>query len=76
MHYILNAVIFGFSIVIIGNLISYFMCNFASDKEDAICNRNINKKHIIDILLFITGLTTFIIYEKIGIFKNYCNSLK
>lgn len=73
MHYIVEAIIFGIMVAIIGNITPLIIGKRFSNELPDICN-TWNKYYVMEVSLFLTGFLAHILCEFIGINKWYCKN--
>ena len=71
MHFLLEAIIVGLLVVIVGTFVGFIIGKFFSIPLPKTCKKW-NKYHIMEISLFITGFLVHIICELLGLNKLYC----
>ena len=73
MRLIVEALLVGVIIVIVGTLISYCVGKTFSVKLPPVC-KNWNKNYVMEISLFFTGFFAHLILEMSGVNKWYCKN--
>lgn len=71
MHLIIEAIIVGVVVVIVGTASGYIVGKFNNIDLPTVCKRW-NKNHVMEISLFITGVLSHFIFEMLGLNKWYC----
>lgn len=71
MKFLIEAIIIGISIVILGTFFSYIAGKFFSVELPPVC-KDWNKNYVMEIGLFLTGFFAHVIFELIGLNKWYC----
>lgn len=57
-----ESIIFGLIVLVIGNISGFFIGRFFSVDLPSVCKKW-NKNHIMELTLFITGMSSFLIYD-------------
>ena len=70
---LIEAVIVGVLVVVIGTVVGFFVGRAASVDLPTVCKRW-NKNHVMEISLFLTGVITHILCEVSGLNKWYCKN--
>lgn len=73
MYYLLEAIIVGIIVVILGTIISKIFQLLLKTEVPIVCN-DWNKYHIMEISLFMTGFATHLVCEILGMNKWYCRN--
>jgi hypothetical protein len=68
---LVEAVIVGIIVTVIGTLITLLLGKFFSIELPPVC-KDWNKNYVMEISLFLTGFTTHLLCEAIGLNKWYC----
>lgn len=67
----MKAFVVGVAVVIVGVIISWIISLIWRKSVPEQC-RGWNKNHVMEITLFIIGITTYLVFESSGINKLYC----
>jgi hypothetical protein len=71
MRLLIEAVIVGIVVTLIGTLSGYIVGKFNNIDLPSVCKKW-NKNHIMEISLFITGFFTHLLFELLGLNGWYC----
>ena len=69
---LIEAVIVGIITVVVGYIVTWIVSNFNKDAKDI--NKEWNKNHIMEIVLFLTGICVHLLCEVSGINSWYCEN--
>ena len=75
MNFFMGAITLGVMMVVVGTIVGYFIGKLFSVNLPKIC-KDWNKNHVMEISLFVTGFSVFLLCEFTGLSKWYCKSLK
>lgn len=73
MILILEAIIFGIIILVLGTIISFVISKYTITDLPSVC-KDWNKNHIMEISLFITGFISYLICYLVGLNSWYCKN--
>lgn len=73
MKLLIEAVVVGISLVIIGNIVGFFVGKLFSTDLPPVC-KNWNKLYVMEISLFMTGVVAHLLFEVTGVNKWYCKN--
>ena len=71
MMVLIEAVVVGIVVVIMGTIVSYLLGNFFKVDLPPVCD-DWNKNYVMEISLFLTGVVSHLFFEFLGINKWYC----
>lgn len=71
MRFIVEALIVGIVVVIVGSATGYIVGKFNDVDLPKVCKKW-NKNHVMEISLFITGVLSHFIFEILGLNRWYC----
>ena len=71
MRLLIEAVIVGIVVMLVGTLSGYIVGKFNNIDLPSVCKKW-NKNHVMEISLFITGFFTHLLFELLGLNKWYC----
>ena len=69
---LIEAVIVGIITVVVGYIVTWIVSNFNKDAKDI--NKEWNKNHIMELVLFLTGICIHLLCEVSGINSWYCEN--
>tara|TARA_Y100000590_G_scaffold443363_1_gene572700 strand:+ start:1051 stop:1311 length:261 start_codon:yes stop_codon:yes gene_type:complete len=69
---LIEAVIVGIITVVVGYIVTWIVSNFNKDAKDI--NKEWNKNHIMELVLFLTGVCIHLLCEVSGINSWYCEN--
>ena len=69
---LIEAVIVGIITVVVGYIVTWIVSNFNKDAKDI--NKEWNKNHIMELVLFLTGVCIHLLCEVSGINSCYCEN--
>ena len=69
---LIEAVIVGIITVVVGYIVIWILSNFNKDAKDI--NKEWNKNHIMELVLFLTGVCIHLLCEVSGINSWYCEN--
>lgn len=73
MKLLIEAVVVGVVVVIMGTLVTWLLGNTFSVDLPPVC-KDWNKNYVMEISLFLTGVITHLVFEFAGINKWYCKN--
>ena len=69
---LIEAVVVGIITVVVGYIVIWILSNFNKDAKDI--NKEWNKNHIMELVLFLTGICIHLLCEVSGINSWYCEN--
>ena len=69
---LIEAAVVGIITVVVGYIVIWILSNFNKDAKDI--NKEWNKNHIMEIVLFLTGICVHLLCEVSGINSWYCEN--
>lgn len=73
MKLIIEAIVVGFSLVVIGNAVGFLVGKLLATDLPSSC-KDWNKKYVMEISLFMTGVVAHLLFEVTGVNKWYCKN--